>query len=305
MQGANLSRADLAESDLRDSCLRGANLYRTVFRRARLWRAALQDAIAGEADFSGSSLYRADLTGTSLIDANLTDTLLESAILSGTRFTQKSIGSHILQEDAQALEEHLFWDDPNLTDAEKDRFLVHRLARAREIYLQMLNSFLTHGYRDDASWAHFRARVLERQMHSPKQARLYFGDELDLAKGNPFLSQSWFRVRHFVRWLIMWASELTCGHGEKPLRTIGCALVVLALFFGLFVVSGGIVDKYDHVMSWGDYLNYSLGTFATMNFSDFEVHGWLAQGLTNVEALLGVSTLALLMFTLGNRISRG
>ncbi len=57
-------------------------------------------------------------------------------------------------------------------------------------------------------------------------------------------------------------------------------------------------------MSWIDYINYSFGAFTTIGFSNFQTTTALAQTLTSIEALLGISILALLMFTLGNRISR-
>ncbi len=41
-----------------------------------------------------------------------------------------------------------------------------------------------------------------------------------------------------------------------------------------------------------------------MDFSRFETTGVIAETLASIEALLGISILALLMFALGNRISR-
>ncbi len=53
-----------------------------------------------------------------------------------------------------------------------------------------------------------------------------------------------------------------------------------------------------------DYVNYSFGAFATVGFARFITVNALAEALTSIEALFGMATLALLMFALGNRISR-
>jgi hypothetical protein len=68
-------------------------------------------------------------------------------------------------------------------------------------------------------------------------------------------------------------------------------------------MSGGIVSEAGP-MTWLDYFNYSFGAFTTMGFNQFHATTPLAQTLTSIEALLGISILALLMFTLGNRLSR-
>jgi hypothetical protein len=165
--GADLSSANLQDADLRDACLQSANLYHADLRKARLWRADLRWAIADAANFEKASLYRVKCETTSMFNANLTDAFLESADLSEVKVSRKSIGDQILQEKPQVYKDHLLWDDPDLTRKNWDKFFIHRLARTRAIYLELMNGFLRHGYHDDASWAHFKQRALERQMHGP------------------------------------------------------------------------------------------------------------------------------------------
>lgn len=97
---------------------------------------------------------------------------------------------------------------------------------------------------------------------------------------------------------------MSCGYGERPLNTIFLAFASLALFPILYRLVGGIVDDMDGVMTWLDYFNYSLATFTTIGFSQFTATTPLSQTISSLEALLGVSLLALLMFVLGNRISK-
>lgn len=98
-------------------------------------------------------------------------------------------------------------------------------------------------------------------------------------------------------------AEITCGYGERPLRTVVCAFVIVLVFPFLFMWSGGVVAT-NGSMSTIDYFNYSFGAFATIGFSQFIPITPVAQTLTSIESLLGIAFLALLMFALGNRISR-
>ena len=149
---------------------------------------------------------------------------------------------------------------------------------------------------------------MEKRTHwPPKRARDCYPNELEhLSSDN--LKRWWqllkFYIRHLFTYITDWLAELTCGYGEKPLRTLVCALVVIFVFPMFYWLSGGVVSARGELLTWLDYLNYSFGAFTTIEFSSFDTINPLAQTLTSVEALLGISLLALLMFTLGNRISR-
>lgn len=299
LHGANITYANLQNADLRDACLQAANLYRSDLGRVRLWRADMRQTIAVEANFEGASLYRVLFENTLLTDANLRNAILDGANMGDAQLTRKSIGDTIVNEDARVYEETLRWDDPDLT-WEDESYLLYRLRKARDIYIELLRGFRSQGYYSDASWAHYKGRSLDRQMHGPLHARRYFGEEMKPG----LLGMLGFYVNHFVQWILRWAGELSCGYGERPLRTIAWAIAIIVTFCPLFWLAGGLEDVYDGTMSWIDYLNHSFGAFTTIGFSDFAVHGWATQTLTSFEALLGISTLALLMFALGNRISR-
>lgn len=303
LYGADFTRADLRGADLRDACLRAVNLRNADLRSARLWRADMREARASLANFRGASLYRVQFEDSDMVGADLTDALLGSADLSEVKLNRRSIGSHILQERSAQYSEYLRWDDPELAETEWDMYFVHRLERAREIYAELRSSFLKHGFFDDASWAHFKERALERKTHSPGQARLYYGDDL-LEKATPLSWQWWrFYLKHTVRWIQLWGAELSCGYGEKPLRPIWWALTTILIFPFLYWAFGGIQAN-GSPPTWVDYLNYSFGAFTTIGFARFETTNWMAETLTGLEALLGISILALLMFALGNRMSR-
>jgi len=97
-----------------------------------------------------------------------------------------------------------------------------------------------------------------------------------------------------------WIFELSSAYGEKPSLTVIWALAFVFGFAIVFKFSGQIGGA----KTWLDYFNYSLGSFVTIGFNQFEALTPLAQTLTSIEALLGICILALLMFALGNRINR-
>jgi hypothetical protein len=284
----------LTRADLRFACFRKANLA---------W-SNLSGAQARGAEFEDASMATTDLTGTDLYEASLIRANLWKAHLSGTGLSRRELGAVILSETPGNLKAFFEQHYPN-TSAERieSAILRRHLEDARQIYAALKANFLETGKYQDASWAHIKERQMAKKTHHPKNARKYYTDEFP--QGRALLSLGWwgFYLRHTAKWLLAWAAELTCGYGERPLRTLLWAGVVLLVFPLLYHWSKGVVSVAGD-MSWLDYFNYSFGAFTTFGFDRFQAVTPLAQTLTSIEALLGISVLALLMFTLGNRISR-
>ncbi len=186
---------------------------------------------------------------------------------------------------------------------EIDQRIKERHGRARDIYRTLKNNFRSIGYYDDASWAYFKERQMEKETFQPTRARRYYGHELPKTCSARSFHWWWFHLKYTAKWLLGWAAELSCGYGERPLRTVVWAGVILVMFPLLFRWTGNVVSEVG-AMTWLDYFNYSLGAFTTIGFNQFRATTPLAQTLTSIEALLGISVLALLMFALGNRVSR-
>ncbi len=84
---ANLSGADLSESDLWRADLRRANLSGTDLWRANLSGANLSESYLSGADLSGANLRRANLSGANLWRADLRRANLSGANLSGANLS--------------------------------------------------------------------------------------------------------------------------------------------------------------------------------------------------------------------------
>jgi uncharacterized protein YjbI with pentapeptide repeats len=282
--GLRLTRADLCGADLSQTNLEGANLSSSNLEGARLWRAYLRDA-----EFWRSNLDRAILCGTFLertrfVEASLRGVHFYYARLENAYITRDQLGGAIAEE------------------------LKKEYAKAHKAYIGLKRNFDNIGRYADASWAYIKERQMRKKTHwPPGQARACFPEELEnLAPSGP--RRLWqfakFYAKHLTSYLGNWLVEVTSGYGEKPLRTLWWALAIIVIFPVFYCCCGGIVLADGSTLTWLDYLNYSFGAFTTTGFARFETTNWMAETLTSLEALLGISVLALLMFALGNRISR-
>jgi uncharacterized protein YjbI with pentapeptide repeats len=305
LEGAWIERSNLRKANFGRVNLRGGSLYQSDLTEATLWLANLELANLKKVNLSNAELYGTNLKDARLDEANLKGANLYKANLRGATFSAESIGKRIIQENKEDYEAyHQRWyTNPHVRDKYQKRNLDLRHIQAAEIYQALKNVFLSSGYYDDASWAYFKEKQMRRITVAPWRAHRYYSDELPIE----IRFWSWrywlFYVKYTMKWILDWMAELSCGYGEKPMRAVVCAFVILLIFPIVFRFSGGVVSDSGQ-MTWLDYFNYSLGSFTTIGFDQFHAITPLAQTLTSLEALLGISTLALLMFALGKRISR-
>lgn len=281
---------DMRGCFLLEADLRGANLSSARLQGSDLSGAKLNDAILCDA-----KLAEADLTGAELTGANLF-----RAWLVGTFLTRQQIGERIIQESEMYEDPVCVHDDQRV----RLKSMPGRYAQAASVYRSLKSNFLSIGSYDDASWAYVKERKMRKRTHwPPKRVRESYPAEFNRLPTEG-LRSSWSRLkfytRHLASFILDWVFELTSNYGENPSLTLYWALALILGFSLLFYGIGGIVGA----ETWLDHLNYSLGAFVTMSFSEFRAASSAAKTLTSIESLLGICTLALLMFALGNRINR-
>jgi uncharacterized protein YjbI with pentapeptide repeats len=303
LSGVDLTFANLSGAWLNDTCLQYTNFFRANMERAILRRADMRYARLGGTDLRGATLYRVQLEDTDLRDSRLEGANLVLANLDKADITRASLGDHLILEDLQTftqwVKKEKIWIEPG----EWEYNMPRRLIYLKEIYIGLKSSFLSHGRYGDASWAYFQEQKLNRKMHEPASARFFFGGKA--AQANPGSWLWWrFHLRNLFLWLGLWGMEISCGFGEKPWRSIGLALGTILLFPFLYMASNGLRVTASALPVWSDYWIYSLGSFVTLNFSRFQLTNRWVEFLTGMEGLVGIALLALLMFALGNRISR-
>lgn len=305
LEGAVLERANFRKANFGRSNLKRAKFYHSDLSEATFWTADMEGADLRETNLTDANLYTAVLKDARLLGTCLKGANLNKANLVGAQLSIRDVGSKIIQESFEDYKKYYerWYVTPDVKNRYKERDLKIRYTHAIEIYLALKNAFLNAGRYDDASKAYFKERQLEKKTFAPWRAAIYYGEKIH--KGFRFWSIKWwwFHIKYTMKWLIDWAAELSCGYGEKPLRNLSLAALTLIIFPWLYRISGGI-EVADSQMTWLDYFIYSFGAFTTTGFSKYQPITPLAQILTSIEALTGISILALLMFTLGNRISR-
>lgn len=282
LSGLDLPRVDLSGSNLSRANLSGSNLFDANLKAAELLGADLNEADMTSADLEGSDLTRcslerarlwhANLKDSNLVEANLSRADLWNANLADARFWRTDLYKAI------SLSKNNFLLKPNRYSTTY-RINEKGLAAAEEAYRTLKKYFLASGKYNDASWASFKEKTVERLL---------------LKKG---------RKIAYIPSLIM---DFLCGYGEKPHRIIlSSAFVVFGYGLAYFLLNAvtfaqGSACK----MSLSDYLYYSVVTFTTLGYGDFIPKSLpLFRLLAASEAFIGAFMVGLFIFTLARRYS--
>ena len=339
-----LEEAHFWDVDLRGASLSGSRLvksyiYRTILDDTALWNTDFAQATIGHGvTFRRAGFYEADLRGVDLFHAHLEGSYWLGARLDRTRLRAECLGT--IGEELAAkgkvpyriqgrLLHPTFHDAKESYLALKSNFAtIGRYADAQWAYLKerqmdKASCFPTApGHR----WMRLQSRkrtrtfskLYSRSLHraSPKRVRwvayqvasciyhirLFLGlcpktvKEAMRTPSDFFRGENMERVTR-VRWALCWTYELTTGYGERPFNPVaGGGLAVVGFALGYFLTGA--------INNFLDALVYSLATFATFNLADLQPHGRGVDIASSFEALLGISVLALVVFTLGNRMSR-
>ncbi|MBI2886093.1 MAG: pentapeptide repeat-containing protein [Chloroflexi bacterium] len=298
---ANLRRSHLRMADLRNACLEGADL-----RDADLAGAYLQEAMLEEAD-----LRRANLAGAVLSHSVLWAkySSLEGAYL---------YGAHV--EFVPCRREQF----GRGVGEELDRDWL----RAREAYLALRHNFLDMGRYADSSWAYRKERRMERSAAFPsEEGDQWVKDELARPRGalTRWMPEELLRRLLYLRLYLKpprgvpvrraqhlgnWFEDALCEFGENPWRLLwwmGGLLVAFGLLY--FLVDLLSPEPVTLALAAGsprplmEYLTFSLASLATVTFVRLEPATTLGALLASLEAALGLGLFALLMYTLGRRMS--
>ena len=252
LSGAELVGADLSGSDLTGANLSGADLTMANLSGARLWHA----------DLSGAKLVEADLTRADLWQAKLYNARLWRADLSNVKSLTK--------KNFQHKQNRLFT---------AYKIYEEGFVAAEEAYRNLKRYFISEGMYDDASWASFREKTMER---------------IRLRKAKD------------IGYLPIALMGTLCGYGERPQRIISSSLVIITAYAGLFYFLRSITSSgaKDLVFNFGDYFYYSVVTFTTLGYGDIIPKASTAFRLLAVsEAFLGVFLMGLFIFTLARKYS--
>lgn len=271
LKNADLSQLDLSGTHMFDACLEGANLMGTNMTNCDLTHCNMKNADLTKACLAGARLWNADLTSANLTECDMTSADLWNAKLFNVKLWQANF------EKAKSISRRSFSNQSRLFDIAG----INEAGglSAEDSYRNLKTYFMSRGMYNDASWASFKEKVMERLVLKKTGNLNYFPS------------------------LVMSA---LCGYGEKPFRIIFASLFTIALF-ALFFFSYNAIE-YTGVgssqLKWGDYLYYSTITFTTVGYGDIVPKPHTLFRLTAAcEAFLGVFLTGLFIFTLARKYS--
>jgi len=265
LEGCNLDGADLRGADLQR--LHGEGLQ---LKGAQLQGTKLQQANLRKAILDGSNAEFARLDGANLEGASLREANLEGARLAGCNLLQADIyGANLINTTLRLVS----FKGQLMQEVRQD------YDAAKEIYTHLKTNFRSLGHYDDASWAYIMERRMER-----KAIYEHSG--------------------HNLHWLANWLADVTCVYGESPSHVFLTSGCVIAVFAVLYALMGSVGDTETILSRLSNAFLFSLSTFATINLAGLDAWDLPTRFAASLEALLGIAMLALLMFTLGNRVRK-
>ena len=272
-QAIDLEGADFSNSDLAGANFEGADLAQADFQGARLHYANLRRARLWDANFRRARLTKADLTGAALQNADFSWANLRGAILN--RCLLYHVHLHNTEMEKGQIEE--IWEERRAREQEKAKKDSRRhYADAANAYNRLKNNFVSIGQHDNAGWAFIKEKRMERKT----------------------------RRKFSPMWCFNWFMDISCGYGEQPWKVFILAVIVPILFGFVYWGFEGIQSTVEPgSINWYDYFVFSLRSFVTLAFADMNPASILTKILSTLEAAFGVSLFALLMYSLGRRIS--
>jgi len=272
LTGANLSRASLTNTTLFDANLNKAELLGADLRGADLTGANLEEADLTRAELSNARLWHANLENATLIEASLNNSDLWNARLFNARFWRTDIlRAFSISKESFAKKKSRY----------KTLYSINEKGAlsAEEAYRSLKQYFLSHGKYNDASWASFMEKTMERKLLKQKHSPAYIPN------------------------LVM---SLLCGYGEKPHRIVLSSLFVILFFALLYFLLNAVhfSSEAHYAMKPWDYIYYSIITFTTVGYGDFVPRSVTAfRLLAATEGFMGVFMGGLFIFTLARRYS--
>ena len=298
--GKDFRRRNLRNADLHEAYLVQARLHFADLENANLAYANLRDAILWQANLRGALLAHADMTGADLFHAAICDARdLQSALLDQVEVNE-SRGDELLAGTGLEYETY--------------RGAIDAYGRAKAVHTSLKTYFRHAGLYRRSGNHYVRETLIERKRLriAPKVTR-----EEDFRWHFPtwtfprgWLCRSVFRLRCISARL--WNRTLyhTSRYGESPGRVLLSYFAVAGAYAVLYWLSGGVAHHARDAVAtnqWAGFsecLYFSMVTFTTLGFGDYQPRLGTARILAASEALVGAVLLAYLVVVISRRIMR-
>lgn len=238
------------------------------------------------------------------------------ALLKNTMIKKRQIENHILQEKKKNYSE------------------------AQQVFLLLKNNFHSIGRYNDESWSYIKERDMEKLSYSfanPEKTtipmRIINEIYQDTSKKKNIFYRfilriksfiKWFFSKKFLNWFNLTISSFIYSYGESPWKVIRFASIAIVLFALIFNRYGIITTGYKlnfleeylkrTESNWdileylgpisGNFWNclyFSVITFTTLGYGDFQPLEGLSRFFASLESALGAIAIALFVYTLARR----
>lgn len=292
----NLTEAKLGNSDLTGSTFLDCSLENSDLSNCDVTGGSFRNSLLKLVNFSHSDLTRVGFQGANLELTNFAETYVDGAkanqdtLFCGVK-SEYCLHDPRLQEEKQeiAANSDIGFDGPKFSVAGKTYRKFERICRDNVLPNRQSEMFIN---RQDV----VRLRYLQR------------------AKSETGLK----RIAALGRYSRAQASRITLLYGESPWRVIAYSLGTIILFGLLYPLIGvktesgmsasGVLTyneiSKEPILLWKSFYHSAM-LFATGNrYGGLRATNLLAEIVTTIEALLGPTLIALLVFVLGRRAAR-
>ena len=269
LEGANLSVAHLEGAYLYDAHLEGADLNGVHLEGASLPRAHLEGAWLLGAHLKGADLVSAHLEGADLSDAHFEGAYLIGAHLEGAYLSLAEFSPDTKLEYAD-------WGNYIVGEEEEGDFTI-----AADTYRRLKQWHTTAGMYDRAGEFYYREMTAKRKN--------YWWQGIQSKSFQKLLYGAWSKFL-----------SVLCGYGERPLRVVISALVVVLGSALIYFAIGTLTPN-----TFPNSLYYSAVSFTALGYGRWapEPTGWV-KGLGAAEAFAGVFMMALFLITFTRKMTR-
>jgi uncharacterized protein YjbI with pentapeptide repeats len=260
------------------------------------------------ANLRGAWMSESNLTNAIFVAADLTRPKLSSCILSGANFyNARLFEAKLRSNDLQSVKNLHRWNFRGLgkLGIPTDRILEEYPEQAAPMYRALVSYFSMRGQLDDASWAAYRASLLQHRILTKelsmtaikgKQLTGIMMPGLLPVQAPPYIEY----LFSLVRWAKSGLFLLITGYGERPGRVVVAAFILILGYSALYSIPGAISGH-----GFYDTLYFSVVTFTTLGYGDMLPHGAFRL-VAGSEALSGILFTGLFLFCLGRKtVSRG
>ncbi|MCK4613762.1 MAG: pentapeptide repeat-containing protein, partial [Thermoplasmata archaeon] len=190
--------------------------------------------------------------------------------------------------------------------------VLSRFEQARDVYLNLKNTFKTNGYYEQSGEYFICEREMNRALLKNKWKSWKESCEESNKDEKNKNRHYWKCINNYLRdrikWLIQTLLFKIGAYGEKPFWIAGWGFFIVLIYGFIYLISDSIINTINGVSleNWYDasyYLYFSIVTFTTLGYGDMSPNGGMRL-VASSEALIGALMIAYFVVALARKVMR-